>query len=113
MTRATARLALLVVLLAAGLAAAPRATERASREDLSALPPEERKWLTEFVAPIILPEERKVFLTLTEAYQRESYAEVQKLWAKEHGLSDRATLEDITKTYHGPSPDAWADWWNS
>ncbi|HYK43276.1 MAG TPA: VWA domain-containing protein [Thermoanaerobaculia bacterium] len=40
---------------------------------LAAMPEEERKWLTEFVAPIILPEEEKVFLTLTEPYQREIF----------------------------------------
>ncbi|HEY6147909.1 MAG TPA: GWxTD domain-containing protein, partial [Thermoanaerobaculia bacterium] len=40
---------------------------------LAAMPEEERRWLTEFVAPIILPEEEKVFLTLTEPYQREIF----------------------------------------
>jgi len=37
------------------------------------LPEEERKWLTEFVAPIILPEERELFLALTEPYQRDAF----------------------------------------
>ena len=37
------------------------------------LPEEERKWLTEFVAPIILPEEQELFLALTEPYQREAF----------------------------------------
>lgn len=40
---------------------------------IQALPAEERQWLTEFVASIILPEERKVFLDLTESYQREAF----------------------------------------
>src|ERR1700686_4263352 len=40
---------------------------------IQALPAEERQWLTEFVAAIILPEERKVFLDLTESYQREAF----------------------------------------
>jgi GWxTD domain-containing protein len=40
---------------------------------IRALPEEERQWLTEFVASIILPEERKVFLELAEPYQREAF----------------------------------------
>jgi GWxTD domain-containing protein len=40
---------------------------------IKALPDEQRQWLTEFVAAIILPEERKVFLNLTESYQREAF----------------------------------------
>ena len=43
------------------------------KEKTAALPPEERKWLTEFIAPIILPEEQKVFLELAEPYQREQF----------------------------------------
>jgi hypothetical protein len=40
---------------------------------IKALPDEERHWLTEFVAPILLPEERTVFLELSESYQREAF----------------------------------------
>lgn len=40
---------------------------------IKALPDEQRQWLTEFVAAIIQPEERKVFLDLTESYQREAF----------------------------------------
>src|SRR5207237_4121603 len=40
---------------------------------IKALPDEERQWLTEFVAPILLPEEKKIFLDLTEPYQREAF----------------------------------------
>jgi GWxTD domain-containing protein len=40
---------------------------------IKALPDEERQWLTEFVAPILLPEEKTVFLVLTEPYQREAF----------------------------------------
>ena len=43
------------------------------KQRLAALPDEERKWLEEFIAPIILPEEKKVFLELTEPYQREQF----------------------------------------
>jgi GWxTD domain-containing protein len=40
---------------------------------IKALPDEERQWLTEFVAAILLPEEKTVFLELTEPYQREAF----------------------------------------
>ncbi len=52
--------------------AKPAATLSKS-ERIKALPEEERRWLTEFVAPIILPEEEQVFLELTEPYQREAF----------------------------------------
>jgi GWxTD domain-containing protein len=42
---------------------------------IAALPDEDRRWLTEFVAPIILPEERKAYLELTETYQRDDFRE--------------------------------------
>ncbi len=42
---------------------------------IKALPDDERKWLTEFVAPIILPQEKKVYLELSEPYQREQFKE--------------------------------------
>lgn len=47
---------------------------------LAALPDEERKWLTEYVAPIILPAEEKLFLELTEPHQREIFKE--EFWAR-------------------------------
>ena len=56
------------IALAAAAARAPTEAER-----IKALPEEERRWLTEFVAPIILPEERRVFLELTEPHQREFF----------------------------------------
>ena len=49
-------------------------------ERIKALPEEERRWLTEFVAPIILPQEKKVFLELTEPYQREQFK--QSFWER-------------------------------
>jgi GWxTD domain-containing protein len=39
------------------------------------LPDEERQWLTEFVALIILDEEKKTFLDLAASYQREVFKE--------------------------------------
>ena len=39
------------------------------------LPEEERQWLTEFVAVIILDEEKKTFLALAASYQREIFKE--------------------------------------
>ena len=47
---------------------------------LAALPEEERKWLTEYVAPIVLPQEEKLFLELTEPHQREIFK--QDFWAR-------------------------------
>jgi GWxTD domain-containing protein len=47
--------------------------ERAAR--IKALPEEDRKWLEEFVAPIILAEETNLFLQLTEPHQREIFRE--------------------------------------
>ena len=42
---------------------------------IKALPEEERQWLTEFVAPIVLDEEKKTFLQLAAPYQREIFKE--------------------------------------
>ena len=60
--------AALLALLAASAARTPTEAER-----IKALPEEERRWLTEYVAPIILPEEKKAFLELTEPYMREAF----------------------------------------
>lgn len=56
------------------------ATTPSKKERLSALPPEEREWVTEFVAPIILPEEERLFLELTEPHQREIFQE--EFWGR-------------------------------
>ena len=45
------------------------------RGSLQALPEDDRRWLTELVEPIILPDERKLFLELTEPHQREQFRE--------------------------------------
>jgi Ca-activated chloride channel homolog len=54
------------------------AKERAAK--IQALPAEERKWLEDFVAPIILDEERNLFLQLTEPHQREIFK--QEFWQR-------------------------------
>ena len=75
---AKARLALFVAvsLILSGAAVAqttPVLTKKQKAERIKALPDEERKWLTEFVAPIILPEEENLFLQLTTSHQREAF----------------------------------------
>src|SRR5262249_57944466 len=46
-----------------------KSAPKASKADrIKALPDDERQWLTEFVAPIILPEEESVFLDLHHPY---------------------------------------------
>src|SRR6266536_376541 len=59
---------------------APPVKEPSKKERLAALPEDDRKWLTEFVAPIIQPEEEALFLKLTEPHQRESFREA--FWAR-------------------------------
>ena len=49
-------------------------------EQIKTLPEDERKWLTEYVAPIILPEEEKLFLELTQPHQREIFK--TEFWAR-------------------------------
>ena len=51
------------------------ASDPREKELIAALPDEDRRWLVEFVAPIILPEERKAYLELTETYQRNDFRE--------------------------------------
>ncbi|HSS44004.1 MAG TPA: GWxTD domain-containing protein, partial [Thermoanaerobaculia bacterium] len=75
--KARARLALpFVALLAlAGAAHATPGTAPTRAQRLEAIAADERRWLTEFVAPIILPEEEKAFLELTERHDREVFQE--------------------------------------
>jgi Ca-activated chloride channel homolog len=49
-------------------------------ELIKALPEDDKQWLTVYVAPIILPEEEKVFLELTEPHERERFKE--EFWAR-------------------------------
>src|SRR5215510_14723914 len=51
----------------------PSLSKKEKSEKIKALPDEERKWLTDYVAPIILPEEENLFLLLTTPYQREMF----------------------------------------
>ena len=61
----------LFLLPADGSAATP--SEPSRKQRIAALPEEERKWLTEFVEPIILPDEEKLFLELTQPHHREMF----------------------------------------
>ncbi len=56
------------------------AKELSKKESLAAMPEDDRKWLTEYVAPLIQPEEEKLFLKLTEPHQREIFKEA--FWAR-------------------------------
>jgi GWxTD domain-containing protein len=76
-----------LILALAALAAGPTAPKKGSppgdpreKDLIAALPDEDRRWLVEFVAPIILPEERKAYLELTETYQRDDFRE--KFWER-------------------------------
>jgi Ca-activated chloride channel family protein len=64
---------------AAAPGSAPQALTQLSKKDaaarLKALPEEDRKWLEDYVAPIIMPDERNLFLQLTEPHQRETFKE--------------------------------------
>ncbi|HLN57043.1 MAG TPA: hypothetical protein VK416_00685, partial [Thermoanaerobaculia bacterium] len=51
----------------------PKPKPPSESERIKALPGEERQWLTEFVAPIILEDEKKAFLALEASYQREVF----------------------------------------
>jgi len=66
-----------------GSSAAPAQVKQLSRSEaaarVKALPEEERKWLEDYVAPIILPEERNLFLQL-EAHQYEAFQ--KDFWAR-------------------------------
>jgi hypothetical protein len=64
-------LVVLFLLPADGPAATP--SEPSRKQRIAALPEEERKWLTEFVEPIILPDEEKLFLELTQPHHREMF----------------------------------------
>src|SRR5580765_7729787 len=76
-----------LVLALAALAAGPMPPKAGStpgdpreKDLIAALPDEDRRWLVEFVAPIILPEEKKAYLELTETYQRNDFRE--KFWER-------------------------------
>src|SRR4051812_38505350 len=71
-------LVFLAALAVSGALATPATTqlsrsERAAR--LKALPEEDRKWLEDYVEPIILPAEENLYPQLTEPHQREIFKE--------------------------------------
>src|SRR5262249_57032901 len=61
----------------------PSLSKKEKSEKIKALPDEERKWLTDYVAPIILPEEENLFLLLTTPYQREMFK--TEFWKRRGG----------------------------
>ncbi len=63
----------------AGEAPSPTAS-LSKKAAIAAMPEEERKWMKEYVAPIILDNEEKLFLELTEPHQRETFK--QEFWAR-------------------------------
>ncbi len=65
----------------------PELTSRQRAERTRDLPLEERTWLTNYVAPIILPAERDLFLQLSTDYQREMFK--REFWERRerNGLS--------------------------
>jgi GWxTD domain-containing protein len=80
MKRAAVLAFLAASFLLPGAGAAGTAPEPSRKDRIAALPEEERKWLTEFVAPIIQPEEEALYLQLTEPHQREIFKEA--FWAR-------------------------------
>ena len=58
----------------AGLAI-PKLSKKERAERLRLLPDEERRWLEDFVAPIILPDEEDFFLLLSQPHEREIFKE--------------------------------------
>jgi Ca-activated chloride channel family protein len=73
--RARAALPLLIAALLLAAPASLRAKASSEKELFAALPEDDRKWLAEFVAPIILPEEKRAFLELTQPHEREDFKE--------------------------------------
>ena len=73
MKRSVVFLFLAASLLLPGAGSGGTAPEPSRKDRIAALPEDDRKWLTEFVAPIILPAEEALFLKLTEPYQREIF----------------------------------------
>jgi GWxTD domain-containing protein len=65
---------LLALAAAAGAGSAvPELSKKERAERIRLLPEEERLWLEEIVSPIILPDEKNLFLLLTHSYQREMF----------------------------------------
>ena len=75
---------------AAGGSGAPRLTSHEKAQRIRDLPEEERRWLTDYVAPIILPDEQNLFLQLTEDYQRQIFK--GEFWSRREREGLRAPL---------------------
>src|SRR3954451_20311631 len=93
--KALLRIPALALLLAAAASAASAMAAafdapRSKKAALAAMPEEDRKWVTDYVAPIILPDEEKLFLELTEPQQRERFK--QRFWARREALGLKAPL---------------------
>jgi Ca-activated chloride channel family protein len=96
-------LAASLALPGAGSSQNAAAPEPSKKERIAALPEDDRKWLTEYVAPIIQPEEEKLFLKLTEPHQREIFKEA--FWARREqqnlpppmGLGYRHRYEELRR----------------
>jgi GWxTD domain-containing protein len=72
----TAFLLLLTALSAVAAGPAiPKLSKKERAERLRLLPEEERRWLQDFVAPIILPDEEDFFLLLSQPHEREIFKE--------------------------------------
>ncbi len=88
----TLTLFVVAVLLATREVAVARAIPKLSAKEraakIAALPDDDRRWLEEYVAPIILEDERDLFVQLTEAHQREIFRE--EFWQRREqaGLAD-------------------------
>ena len=84
--------AFLATTLATRESAAARAIPKLSAKEraakIAALPADDQKWLEEYVNPIILEDERDLFIQLTEPHQREIFRE--EFWARREqaGLPD-------------------------
>src|SRR5262245_55238249 len=104
------------VLSAAAAAPIPELTAKERAERLKALPPEERKWVEEFVGPIIMDDERNLFLQLTEPHQRLIFKE--EFWKRREqpgltpplGPGYRTRYEEYREaakiSFHGLTSDA-------
>ena len=75
--RPLAAFLLLVAALSAGAAgpAIPKLSKQERAERLRLMPDEERRWLQELVAPIILSDEEDFFLLLSQPHERETFKE--------------------------------------
>src|SRR5262249_57075170 len=80
----------------------PSLSKKEKSEKIKALPDEERKWLTDYVAPIILPEEENLFLLLTTPYQREMFK--TEIWKRRRWERSQPPLGPGFKQSYGRTP---------